>query len=194
MEFEKIKKDIEKILTKERYEHSLGVAKRAEELAKIYNQDIQKAKLVGIAHDIAKQMKKQDAYKYAKQHNIELDEIEINEPALLHSKIGASICKEKYNFTQDMAQAITYHTTGNVKMNTFDKIIFLADKTEDGRTSPEHEELRKISNKNLDEAMLYSLRNSLKYTINKQRLVHPDSIHLLNKLIIEKNKNSTIKE
>ena len=188
MEFEKIRKDIEQILTKERYEHSLGVAKRAEVLAKIYNQDVQKARLVGIAHDIAKQMKKEDAYKYAKQHNIELDEIEINEPALLHSKIGARICIEKYNFTNDMAQAIIYHTTGNINMNTFDKIIFLADKTEEGRTNPEQEELKKIADKNLDEGILYSLRYSLKYTINKQRLVHPDSIHLMNKLIIEKNK------
>lgn len=188
MEFEKIRKDIEQILTKERYQHSLGVAKRAEELAKRYNQDVQKAKLVGIAHDIAKQMKKEESYKYAKQHNIELDEIEKNESALLHSKIGASICKEKYNFTQDMIQAIIYHTTGNINMNTFDKIIYLADKTEAGRTNPDLEKLKQISNQDLDEGMLDSLRYSLKYTINKQRLVHPDSIYLMNKLIIEKNK------
>ena len=54
MEFEKIKKDIQQILTKDRYEHSIGVSKKAEELARRYNQDVEKAKLVGIAHDIAR--------------------------------------------------------------------------------------------------------------------------------------------
>lgn len=186
MEFEKIKNDVKQILTTCRFEHSLGVAKRAEELAKIYNEDIEKAKLVGIAHDIAKEMKKEEAYEYAKQKNIELDEIEMHEPALLHSKIGASICKERYNFTDDMTQAIVFHTTGNVNMNMFDKIIFLADKTEDGRTKIELGEAKKLIDRDIDEGMLYMLRSAMHYTLNKGGLVHPDSIDLMNKLIIEK--------
>lgn len=184
--FEKIRNDIQKILTEKRYNHSIGVAKKAEELAKKYNQNVQNAKLVGIAHDIAKQMEKEVAYEYANKHNIQFDEIEKNEPALVHSKIGASICKEKYNFTNEMAQAIMYHTTGHVKMTTFDKIIFLADKIEENRTNEDVEEIRKIAEENLDEAILYALRRSIKYTIDKKRLVHPDSINLMNKIIIEK--------
>ena len=128
----------------------------------------------------------QEALKYVQIHNIQLDNIEENEPSLLHSKIGANICKEKYNFTEDMIQAITYHTTGNVKMNTFDKIIFLADKTEEGRTNPNLEEARKIINEDLDEGMLYILREAIEYTIRKKRLIHPDSINLMNKIMIEK--------
>ena len=185
-EFEKIKNDIQKILTEKRYNHSIGVAKKAEELAKKYNQNVQNAKLVGIAHDIAKQMEEEVAYEYANKHNIQFDEIEKNEPALVHSKIGASICKEKYNFTNEMTQAIMYHTTGHVKMTTFDKIIFLADKIEENRTNEDVEEIRKIAEENLDEAILYALRRSIKYTIDKKRLVHPDSINLMNKIIIEK--------
>ena len=186
MNIEQIESDIKNILSQKRYNHSIGVMKKAEELAKIYNQNIQKAKLVGIAHDIAKEMNIEEIFKYAKSHNIKLDEIEINEPALLHSKIGASICKEKYNFTEDMTQAITYHTTGNPNMNIFDKIIFIADKIEDGRTKQNLEQIREIATRNLDEAILYLLRNSIKYTIDKNGLVHVDSINLMNKLIIQK--------
>ena len=188
MEFEQIKNDIKNILSKERYIHCLGVAKRAEELAIKYNQDVEKAKLVGIAHDIAKEMPKAEAYEYAKKHNIELDEIEKNEPSLLHSKIGSHICKEKYNFTQDMVDAIIYHTTGNVKMDTFAKIIFLADKTEEGRTEVNLVEARKIIDDDLDEGMLYMLRIAMAYTLKKKRLIHPDSIYLMNQLIIKKGK------
>ena len=131
-------------------------------------------------------MEEEVAYEYANKHNIQFDEIEKNEPALVHSKIGASICKEKYNFTNEMTQAIMYHTTGHVKMTTFDKIIFLADKIEENRTNEDVEEIRKIAEENLDEAILYALRRSIKYTIDKKRLVHPDSINLMNKIIIEK--------
>lgn len=187
MEFEKIKQEIKQILSPKRYNHSLGVAKRAEELAFKYSQNIEKARLVGIAHDIAKEMPKEQAYEYAKLHKIELDEIEKNEPSLLHSKIGAHICKEKYHFDQDMVDAILYHTTGNIKMNTFSKIIFLADKTEQGRPI-DLEETNKIINKDLDEGMLLLLRTAMQYTLNKKRLIHPDSIHLMNQLIIQKGK------
>lgn len=186
MKYEQIEKDIKQILTQRRYEHSVGVAKKAEELAKIYNQDIEKAKLVGIAHDIAKEIDKQNSLKYAKEHNIKLDEIEKNEPSLLHSKIGANICKEKYNFTKDMVQAIIYHTTGHPNMNTFDKIIYIADKIEEGRKNQQLDQIREISNKDLDKAILHILRNTIKYTIDTNKLIHIDSINLMNKLIIEK--------
>lgn len=188
MEFEKIKEEIKQILSPKRYNHSLAVAKRAEELAILYNQDVEKAKLVGIAHDIAKEMPKEQAYEYAKLHKIELDEIEQNEASLLHSKIGAHICKEKYQFDSNMTNAIIYHTTGNIKMNTFAKIIFLADKTEEGRKKVNLEEANQIINQDLEEGMLYVLRTALQYTLNKTGLIHPDSIYLMNKLIIEKGK------
>lgn len=187
MEFEKIKEEIRQILSEKRYNHSLGVAKKAEELAILYNQDVEKAKLVAIAHDIAKEIPKEQAYEYAKLHKIELDEIEQNEPSLLHSKIGAHMCKEKYQFEPNMVDAILYHTTGNIKMDTFAKIIFLADKTEEGRPI-ELYKINQIMRQDLDEAMLYMLRTVMQYTLNKKRLIHPDSIYLMNKLIIKKGK------
>ena len=72
-------------------------------------------------------------------------------------------------------------------MNTFSKIIFLADKTEQGRPI-DLEETNKIINKDLDEGMLLLLRTAMQYTLNKKRLIHPDSIHLMNQLIIQKGK------
>lgn len=186
MNFEKINQDIKQILSEKRYKHSQGVSKRAVELAKIYGQDIEKAKIVGIAHDIAKEMPKEEAYKYAKENNIELDEIEKMEPSLLHSKIGAEICIKKYGFTQEMAQAIKYHTTGNINMNTFDKIIYIADKTEENRTYIDLQKAIELSNKNLDEAILYISTIAIEYSMRKESLIHPDTIHLINKIIMDK--------
>lgn len=187
MNYEEIENEVKNILTEKRFIHSQGVAKRAAELAKIYGEDEKKARLIGITHDIAKEMPKEEAIKYAQENGIIFDEIEKNEPGLWHSKLGANIVEKKYGFTKDMSQAILYHTTGNVNMNKMDKIIYLADKTEEGRTKINLKEAIEISNRDLNEGVLYIAGFSINYSINKKSLIHPDTINLMNKIIIESN-------
>lgn len=189
MNFEDIKEEVKKVMSEKRFNHSCGVAKRAVELAKIYGIDGEKARLIGIAHDIAKEMPKEEAIKYAKENEILFDAIEQQEPGLWHSKLGADICKKKFGFTEEMGQAILYHTTGNINMNLLDKIIYLADKTEENRTSPELVMAREISNHNLDEGILQVAKRSIEYSLNKDSLIHPDTIDLINKLIAKKKNN-----
>ena len=129
MEIEQIQEKIKQILSEKRYNHSIAVMQRCEELAKIYGADIEKAKKVGIAHDIAKEMKKDEKINVIKQNNIQLDEIEMQNPGLWHAKIGAVICKNELGFTQDMVQAVENHTTAKPKMDLLSKILFVADAT-----------------------------------------------------------------
>lgn len=188
---ERINEDVKKALSEKRYVHSIGVMNKAEELARIYGVNVNKAKLVGLAHDIGKELSKEEKLEYAKNNNLDVDEIEKNNIGLLHGKIGADICKKRYDFTQDMQDAIRYHTTGSGKedMNLLDKIIFLADKIEEnrvykyGKQMKAIEELRKLANENLDLAIVKAIDNSLVYTIEKGELIHPDSVITRNKLI-----------
>lgn len=186
MEFEFIKKEVEKRISPARMLHSYGVAKRAEELAKIYGENPQTARIVGIAHDIAKEMTKEEAIKYIQENQIILDEIEQFEYSLWHSKIGAKICEKEFGFTQEMSQAILYHTTGNVNMNQFDKIIYLADKTEENRNFIDLEKAIEISNTDLNGGIVYVSEIAIRYSMKKQSLIHPDTIHLRNELIKQK--------
>ena len=190
MKYEEIEKIVKQTLSEKRYKHSIGVAKRAAELAKIHGEDEKQAKIIGIAHDIAKEMPKEEVLIYAKENEIIFDEIEEKEPSLWHSKIGADIAIKKLGFTKEMAQAILYHTTGHINMNNMDKIIYLADKTEEGRTIIDLELAKNISNENLDKGVLYVAKFALNYSLNKNSLIHPDTVHLINKLISQ-NKNKT---
>ncbi len=187
MNYEAIEKDVKNILSEKRFLHSQGVAKRAVELAKIYGEDQKKAQLIGIIHDIAKEMPKEEAIQYAKENGIIFDEIEKSEPALWHSKLGASIVEKKYGFSKEMSQAILYHTTGNINMSLLDKIIYIADKTEENRTNPDLVLAREISNQNLDEGLLIVAKRTIEYSLKKNSLIHPDTINLINKLIMESN-------
>ena len=86
---------------------------------------------MAIAHDIAKEMTDEEMLEYAKLNHIEVDEIESIQPSLLHGKIGADIAAKKYGFTEDMVNAIKWHTTGRKNMSMLEKIIYVADKTEE---------------------------------------------------------------
>ena len=186
----KINEDIKKELSEKRYNHSVGVMKKAEELALIYGLDVNKAKLVGLAHDIGKELSKEEKLNYVEKNNIEIDEIEKINVGLLHAKIGADICKKRYGFDEEMQDAIKYHTTGNENMSLLAKIIFIADKIEENRKYEKNEskkqaveEARKLAKEDLDKAMLYLIDESLIYTIQKKELIHADSIAVRNKLI-----------
>lgn len=185
----KIDNDLKKVLSEKRYNHSLGVMKKAEELAKIYKIDVDKAKLVGLAHDIGKELPKEEMLEYVKENNIEVDSVEEVNVGLLHAKIGADICKKKYGFSQDMQNAIKYHTVGNENMDLLAKIIYVADKIEDGRTYNSEEKMkelqvvRDLATKDINKALVYEIDSSITYTIQKHKLIHPDSILTRNMLL-----------
>lgn len=189
----RINKDLKEVLSEKRYNHSIGVMKKAEELAKMHGENINKAKLVGLAHDIGKELSENEMVQYTKENNIEVDEIEKINIGLLHAKIGADICSKKYGFSVDMQNAIKYHTVGNLNMDLLSKIIFVADKIEEGRNYKDEDKskdlklAREIAITNIDKALLFEIDCSIKYTIQKGKLIHPDSILIRNKLLINKD-------
>ena len=91
MELKEIQKYVKEHLSEKRYNHSVGVMERSEELAKMYGADIEIAKKIGIAHDVAKEISEEDKLKYVEDNNIEIDEVERKNTTLLHAKIGKDI-------------------------------------------------------------------------------------------------------
>lgn len=180
-----IQQELKEILSEKRYNHSVRVMKKAIELANQYGVDSNIAALTGIAHDIAKEMPNNEKLDYVKKNNMDIDEIELHNVGLLHGKIGADIAEKKYNFTDEMQKAIKYHTTAHTDMSLLAKIIFIADKIEDGRDYAGVEELRKLAKEDIDKCMIAQLSYDIKKNINKGVLVHPDSILARNKLILQ---------
>ena len=187
MEYKEIENDVKSVLSEYRFTHSLGVAKKAIELAKIYGVQEEIAKKVGIAHDIAKEMTDEEMIEYAKANNIRIDEIETVKPSLLHGKIGADIASKKYGFTEDMINAIKWHTTGRENMSMLEKIIYVADKTEENRSGTRFdlEKSRELSKQNIDEALIFLMNESISYKIKNNGLIHPKTIEARNDLLLK---------
>ena len=74
MSVEEILSELKKDLNSERYEHSIGVAEMAEELARKFNCDTEKAYIAGLLHDRAKCMDFDLSKKIALEHTPDLDE------------------------------------------------------------------------------------------------------------------------
>lgn len=185
MEIEKVQEYLKERLSEDRFKHSLGVMKAAKSLAKVYGENEDEAEFAGLIHDIAKELSKDDILKYLEKYNIAADEIEVKHKGLLHAKLGASIAKEEFDASESVQNAIKYHTTGNKKMDTFAKIIYLADKIEENRTYEEVERLRELAKENLDKAILFTLDFTIQKSIKKGTLIHPDTVDFRNHLLIK---------
>lgn len=183
MEYEKIEKAVKEVLSEKRFNHSVGVAKKAEELANRYGEDTNIAKVIGIAHDVAKEMSDEEYFEYVKINNIQINDIEKNNPKLLHAKVGADICKKRFGFNEQMQNAIKYHTTGNVKMDNMAKIIYLADKIEDTRSYEGLKIAREKTNISINKGMLYLLSLGIKKRLDNNKVIHNDSVDMYNMLV-----------
>lgn len=189
MEIEELKEELKKYIKNEkRYNHSLGTMKMCKTLASKYNIDEKKAEKTGLMHDIAKEIIDEEAINYVKENNIEITEIEKINPKLLHGKIGADICRKKYNFDEEMCNAIKWHTTGRANMSLLEKIVFCADKIEENRSYEDVEYYRNLAMQDVDQAVLEIIDWTIKSNIEKGKLLLEKSIETRNYILINHKK------
>lgn len=185
MNLDNINDKLKEMLPPKRFNHSLNVAKCAYDLSEIYNCNKEDAYIAGIMHDCAKYLNKNEVKYYVEKYNIYLDCLEENNLALSHSIIGSYIAKYELNIkNEDIINAIKYHTTGKENMDILEKIIYMADLIEEERNFPGVELLRELTySGKLDEALLCSFNNTIKFVIDNNQLIHLRTIEARNYLI-----------
>lgn len=165
MKFEKIQKELKKSLKPSRYRHTLGVMETAGALAEIYGYDSAKARLAGLLHDCAKGIPDEEKISMCREYGVRITDAEQANPSLLHAKCGALMAEYKYGIEDaEILHAITVHTTGCVKMNLLDMIIFVSDYIEPGRDRAPHlKELRRLAQQDLTETVFRIMEDTVCY-------------------------------
>lgn len=167
---------MDSLLSPHRVAHVKNVAKTAVRLAQIYGADMDKAYIAGLLHDCAKYLDDDQMLEAAKEHNIELEEIEKTSIQLVHAKVGAVFAKEIYGIEdEDIINAIRYHTTGRPEMSLLEKIIYVADYIEPGRKRMADdpnavkmlERARSYATLDLDYALRYILKETYDYLVRQ---------------------------
>lgn len=160
-----LRMEMEKVLSKDRFDHTLGVAYTAANMAFVFDEDIAKALTAGMLHDCAKCLPHEEQIKICRQYDVSLTDVEMRNQKLIHAKAGMCLAEHKYGISDPyILNAIRYHTTGHPDMTTLEKIIFTADFIEPNRKMlPEMDIIRKEALSDLDKAVCHILHNTLFY-------------------------------
>lgn len=161
----KISKKLQKELDAERYRHTIGVMYTAASLAMCHGENMEHALLAGLLHDCAKCIPGHQKIKLCRKYQLEVSEVEEKNPSLLHAKLGAYLAANKYGITnQNILNAINSHTTGRPEMSLLEKILYVADYMEPGRTElPNMSEVRRLAFQNINDCLYRILEDSLAY-------------------------------
>ena len=174
-EHKKIWQKVKKDLDPERREHTRGVMYTCSALAMAHGADHQQAFLAGMLHDCAKCIPTEEKLDLCEKLKITLTKTELENPSLIHAKLGAVLAEKKYGVKDGaICHAISVHTTGSPFMNTLDKILYIADYIEPGReAAPNLAEIRKLAFSDLDYCMYRVLTDILEYLKESPRSIDP---------------------
>ena len=167
-------------MTEDRFEHCIGVSKTAKKLAELNQYDEDKAALAGFIHDYAKQVSVEEYREVIKTKGFDQDLLNWNR-SIWHGIVGTYFIQRDLKITDsEILTAVRRHTTADVEMTTLDKIVFMADYIEPGRSFPGVEEARKITYANIDKGVGYQLAHTLEFLIEKRNKIYPRTLDAYN--------------
>lgn len=189
MDYTRYKDWLKENLDEERYEHSLGTAECAKELAERFHLDQEKAYFCGLIHDCAKCFPNNELKNTICKCS-DLCDGELSNPKTYHAPAGAILAQKEFDICdEEILSAIRWHTLGKSEMTDFEKIIFLADKIEK-RTRPleYRANIEKALEKGLDNALLICYGNTIKSLVDRNLGICYQTVEIYNKLLNNLNK------
>ena len=153
-----------------RVKHTADVVVCALKRAKELNLDEDKVALTATLHDCAK---------YIDYKTVEGFSLPENVPApVVHAFLGAYIAEKVLGVTdKEILDAIRYHTSGRANMSTLEKLIFVADMVEEGRTYEGVGYLRGLYEKeDFEHCFRECLKEEVVHLINKKQYIYEKTL------------------
>ena len=195
-DMQKMQTFLKKRLSRERFTHTMNVAKECERLAGLYGADPEKACFAGLVHDICKEDPKQQQYDWAVRSNMGLCPEEAASYKVWHGIAGAYFLRTEFGIADaDILNAVRYHTVGRSGMSLLEKIVSLLTDTKNTYPVNSYTDLGGYSNRytygrslerdysgvevmrrtchedSLELGMLYALRYTLRKQLKRNALI-----------------------
>ena len=184
MDFSQLEGEVKTHLTERRFYHSQCVAEEAARLARRYGADVEKARLAGILHDIMKDTAPEEQLKILTDSGIILTDAQRRNRKLWHALSGAVYLREKLGIEdREIVEAVECHTSGKGNMTLLDKVLFVADYISADRDYPGVEEMRRLADQSLEEAMVEGIRYTVDELMGQNLPVAAESIEAYNDAI-----------
>ena len=150
-----------------RIAHVAGCEETAVALSRRWGEDPELAAEAAILHDITKKLDFEEQLALCRQYSLALTDGEESFPPVLHAITAAALAKERYGVNAAVYGAIRWHCTGKPDMTMLEKIVWLADYTEETRDFPGVEDVRDLTETDLDRAMALALEMTLRYILER---------------------------
>lgn len=168
---------LSKQLYGERLAHVYRVVEAAQELSARFGAAREQAEVAALMHDYCRAMPDSHLLTAARQRSLVLDPAEEVHPILLHGPVAAALLQEQGLLTDpEVLAAIRWHTTGRASMTLLEKVIWLADYTEAGRSFPGAGPVRMLAQTDLDGALLLALEQMIAHVSRAGWPLHPSTI------------------
>ena len=175
-------------LSQKRYIHSKNVSEASVMLAKKFGgTDVETARFAGLVHDICKEEPEDVQYTLMMQSSMDVCMEERKAFKVWHGIAGAELLRTKFGVTdEDVLHAVRFHTVGRAGMSNLEKIVYLADMISAERDYPDVDEMRRLVDVGMDEAMEYALVYSIRDLTERRQAVHPDTLAAYNELVMSR--------
>jgi predicted HD superfamily hydrolase involved in NAD metabolism len=159
-----------------RWEHTRGVLRTAERLARRHGVDPARARLAALLHDCGKALEREALKRHLKEAGADAQERAL--PALWHAPVGAWRARHVYGCRDgEILAAVRFHSTGAPGQSPLQKLLFVADYIEPGRPAwPELPALRSLARRDLGAAWGQVLKHKLTDLLGRERPLHPRSL------------------
>lgn len=178
MSIYQIKHILQTLISEERYQHSLRVAVLSKDLALHYYEDSEKIFLAALIHDCAKELTPLSSDITYTKADMQLYK---QFPKIWHAFVVEKVAA--YYFPMIEASIVSnakWHTTGKRNMSLLEKIIFVADYVESGRTFDLRETLLGMAFKDIDSAVAHITEQTLTYLLSQSVIIHPELLNCYN--------------
>lgn len=180
-----IAEEVRRRLSPARFAHVQGVVDAAATLARRWSGSERAAVVAAWLHDVAKELSPPTLLKLANGFGILFDEEMAQMPQLWHAPVGAELARRTFGISDDeILAAIRHHPTGRAGMSPLERIVFLADLIEPGRDFDGVDQLRRLSQENLDSALLAAYDGLICYVLARGGLLHSDTTAARNDILL----------
>lgn len=167
-----------------RYRHSVSTARTAARLAKRHGADVGKARVAGLAHDVARAWSGHKLLEFAAARGWKVSTLERASPVLLHARVGAALAREELGLDDpEVLGAIERHTVAQPGMSTLERVVYLADTVEPTRSYAGRAEIFAAAMASLDAGMLAAIEATIALLTERGEPIAPETIAAYDELV-----------
>ena len=162
---------VAKSLPEKRLIHTANVVVTALKKAKELGLDSDKVRIASILHDCAK---------YTEPTTVNGFTLPDKVPSpVVHAFLGAHLAEKVLGITdKEILDAIRYHTSGRANMSTLEKLVFVADMVEEGRSYQGVENLRQLYEQpDFEKCFVECLKEEFVHLINKKQYIYEETLN-----------------